>query len=633
MEQDIASIGKIGFGVMSREEIIKLSVVKIFSSKLSGPNSIYDEMMGPMENNKFCQCCDKDNKECPGHFGYIELNHKIIHPLYYKTVISFLKCFCKVCSRCLINEDQLRLRNLLRFTKETRFTKILELCEKIDICPFEDCRNPQPKIILVTSESNIYMVHKKKSESVRTQLIEGEIQSIFDNIPSEHVKLLGLDPDYIHPKNLIISALPVLPPIARPYIQADNMTCDDDLTIQYLEIIKTNNHLENPLLPESKILKNIQSLKFRIKCLFDNSQEKAKHTNGRPMKGIKKRLAGKEGQIRNNLMGKRVNKSGRTVIGPDPTLRVQEIALPKEMANILTYPIRVNKYNFDILTKLANSGQASFVIRNQGKTRINLKYATFRKGTELLYGDIVIREKNETVYKYTININNSFLNLEPGDKIIRNKVLLKSIKYPEKKVFNLQYGDIVERFLQDGDVVLLNRQPTLHQGSMIAKIIKIRPAKTIRMNLATTKSYNADFDGDEMNIHVPNTPESEAELRILSATRSKLISHQSSKPSIVIVQDALLGSYLMTKSTINLSRANFLNIANKGWGWSVNFILNKIKNIRQILKKKGKKIEVFTGKGLFSLLLPDDLIYEKKTNADLNEPVLKFIKVFFMKVW
>ena len=161
---------------------------------------------------------------------------------------------------------------------------------------------------------------------------------------------------------------------------------------------------------------------------------------------------------------------------------------------------------------------------------------------------------------------------------------------------------------------------------MLAKEIVIRPGKTIRLNLAATKTYNADFDGDEMNIHVPNSPESETELRLLSATKWKMISHQSSKPSIVIVQDALLGAYMMTKSKNALSKADFFNIANKGWGWSVSFILKKIKTINQILKKKGKKENAFTGRGLFSLLLPNNLIYEKKTNADTDEPILKIYK-------
>ena len=332
--QEISEISEIRFGVFSADEIKNISVCEINSTKLSGPNSVYDENLGTIGNNKECIQCGFDNKKCPGHFGHIVLNQPVIHPLYYKYVTAFLKCFCIKCSSLMFSEDQLKLNNLYRLHKETRVNKILELVEKTDICP--SCGTIHPKILFVSSENTFYMNQKIKSETVKTILSENEISNIFDNIKNEDVKLLGLDHNFSHPRNLIISVLPVLPPIARPYIVADNITCDDDLTIQYVEIIKLNNALQDTTMHESKRVKFVQSIKFRIKCLFDNSQEKQKHSNGRPIKGIKKRLAGKEGQIRNNLMGKRVNKSGRSIIGPDPTLRLDEIALQKN-GKILTH--------------------------------------------------------------------------------------------------------------------------------------------------------------------------------------------------------------------------------------------------------------------------------------------------------
>ena len=465
------------------------------------------------------------------------------------------------------------------------------------------------------------MIHKMKGDTIKTILTENEIFKIFDNINDNDITLLGLVPSFIHPRNLIIDVLPVLPPIARPYIIADNITCDDDLTLQYVEIIKLNNSLKDTSLHETKRTKYIQSIKFRIKCLFDNSQEKQRHTNGRPIKGIKKRLAGKEGQIRNNLMGKRVDKSARSVIGPDPTLRLDEIALPRKMSKILTYPVHVNRYNIDYLTKIVNNNEANFILKNNGETRINLQYALFRKGTELLYGDIVKKANG------TEEVVGTYFNYVPreGDKIIRNGEELKDVKYLQKKHIKLNIGDIVERHLKDGDIVLLNRQPTLHKGSMIAQKIIIRDCKTIRMNLAITKTFNADFDGDEMNIHVPATPEGEAELRYLSSVKNVLISAQSSKSNIAVVQDSLVGNYLMTLPEKKLTKEWFFQICMSGDGpkFEPEYILNKIKKIRKVMKKFGKKIQAFNGRGLFSLCLPDNLIYTKKNNAHPDEPVLK----------
>ena len=626
MDLNDAVIDSINFGILSPEEIKAMSVTEIFSNKLMGPNSIYDEAMGPIDNNKICVSCGCDNKTCPGHFGHIDLNYKIIHPLFYRVTLLFLKCYCVKCSSCLLSPDQLKLGGLMKYTKEQRFLKIIEKCEKVDVCPA--CQSHQPKIIYVASESNIYMNYKAKDESIKTQLTEHEIENIFANISNKSIKLLGLNPDLTHPRNLILHYLPVIPPIDRPYIMSDSVTCDDDLTLQYLEIIKTNNHLQDDGLSETKRLKYIQSLKFRIKCLFDNSQDKAKHTNGRPVKSFKKRITGKEGQIRNNLMGKRVNKSARTVIGPDPTLGLQEIALPPEMSRILTYPERVTSFNFDHMTQIINCDKANFIERDG--QRINLRYALFRKGTELLYGDVVHRPtmvSGQTRYKELVYSDNNQFRLQEGDRVFRNGSEIETVEYPMRKQFALRIGDIVQRHLKNGDIVLLNRQPTLHKGSMLAQRIRVDiPGKTIRMNLAITKTFNADFDGDEMNIHAPSTPECVAELQELSATKHNIISAQSSKPNITIVQDALLGNYIMTLPGKVITRAHFFQIACAAKNLTTDAILKKIQQIRRVMKVKGKKIQAFTGKGLFSLLLPEDLNYESTNKANTTEPTVRIYK-------
>ena len=224
---------------------------------------------------------------------------------------------------------------------------------------------------------------------------------------------------------------------------------------------------------------------------MNNGQGRAKHTtSGRAIKGLKERLTGKTGQIRAHLMGKRCDFTGRTVIGPDPTLKMGELGIPREVANNLTVPVTVNSLNIDRLNILVNKGKANYVLRNNGKTRINLKYALENKGTKIVYGDTLFRDGNK------IEITNTEYKILKGDKIMRDNEFMKELKLTEKKIFNLQIGDIVERKLQDGDIVLLNRQPTLWQGSMMAQTVKIMDHKTFRINLAITSSFNADFDGD-----------------------------------------------------------------------------------------------------------------------------------------
>jgi len=451
---EVKEIASIIFGIYSPEETLKKAVCEINSNKLSGPGSIYDERMGAMSSNQICVTCSLDSKNCAGHFGYIKLNRYVAHPLYLRAILSFLKVFCFRCYRPLLTKDHLELLGFLEYSAENRFAKILERIEKIDICQNQNCLSPQPKFLFSPADSTFFISYKTKKETTKIEIMTDEIKKIFDNIPDKDIKLLGFNPKRIHPKNLILSILPVLPPTARPFILTDSLMCDDDLTMQYIEIIKANNRLAEEKSTESQRQKYMQSLKFRIKTLFDNSAAKAKHTNGRAVKGINERLAGKEGLIRSNLMGKRTNQSARSVIGPDPTLRLGELAVPEQIAKILTIPERVCAMNKDRLTILVNSGKANFVLKDNDKIRINLKYALFRKGTELMDGDCIIRD-DKILY-----VEGDDITLREGDKVKRNDEFLPNLKYPQKKNFHLDIGDIVERQLIDGDIVLLNRQPT-----------------------------------------------------------------------------------------------------------------------------------------------------------------------------
>ena len=336
-----------------------------------------------------------------------------------------------------------------------------------------------------------------KFKDKKIVLKEIEIKNIFDHMINEDVKLLGFKPDFMHPKNLVLYVLPVIPPRARPYVMADNVTCDDDITTQYVEIVKANRNLIDSNTNESKKDKIIQTLNFRIKTLMNNSQGKARHTNGRPLKGIKERISGKDGLIRSNLMGKRRNQSGRSVISADPTLRTDELVIPDKIARNLTIPEIVTQFNKEYLQKLFNDGKANFVIKDNGKTKINLSYAMIKKGTQLLWGDKVIRNGN-VIIPFKNEIKDGYKNLKKefelleGDIIDRKGEHITSIEIPKKRQFNIEIGDTVERQLKNGDVSLFNRQPTLHRGSMLAKRIIIRGNKTFRFNLASTKSFNAD---------------------------------------------------------------------------------------------------------------------------------------------
>lgn len=603
MMMDLSELDYIEFGIMSAEEIVQQSMCECKSTRLNGPNSVYDERMGVLENHKKCVTCGNSNKICIGHFGHIILNTPVLHPLYYKNLINVLRCICYQCGRLLLKKDQFQIHQLFRFQGNARFLKILEYVESMNLC--SHCETPQPKYVLNTTDRSIMMVLKlQQGESRKIQYHEKDIFQVLERMDTQDITYMGFNVAKFHPKNLVLTVLPVLPPVDRPYILSESVTCDDDLTIQYLEIIKANNNLKNYQSNDTKRAKYVQILKFRIKSLFDNSSGSSKHSNGRPLKGIKKRLTGKEGLIRNNLMGKRVDKSARTVISPDPTLKINQIGIPPEVASVLCYPVRVNDRNMSQIRQWFKEGKINFILRGEGQIRINAKYATIRQGTRLIPGDIVFHDDDGTVE--TIKTEKQLFHIREGDRILRNGKFIKTITYNSCKEVDLKVGDVVERKLVDGDILLLNRQPTLHRGSMISQEVVIRPGKTIRMNLAICSSFNSDFDGDEMNLHCPASPETEAELRLLSSIENHVMTAQASSCNLPIVQDSLLGAFLMTREQCpKLSKAAFFQIAYE-MARDESFLPDIVSEVERYWLSYPASRGEYTGRMLFSLLLPSD---------------------------
>ena len=252
-------------------------------------------------------------------------------------------------------------------------------------------------------------------------------------------------------------------------------------------------------------------LQFHITTFFDNTVARippARHRSGQPLKTITERIKGKEGRIRKNLAGKRVNYSGRTVISPDPSIDINEVGIPYEIAKIVTMAEMVNDLNLDRLKSLVRKGEkypgANYIIRPDGKRK---------KITPDLKEEIISE-------------------LIPGYK--------------------------VERHLQEGDVVLFNRHPSLHRGSLMAHYVRILPGKTFRMHPATAFPYNADFDGDEMNIHSPQTEEARSEARALLDVKQNLISPKNGTNLIGCIGDSITGNYLIGSETFEKSYADQL---------------------------------------------------------------------------
>jgi DNA-directed RNA polymerase beta' subunit len=413
MEPKTSEISELKFGVYSPQEVLDISCCEITTSRNYGPNSIYDYKLGTIDE-KNCDTCEQKAKDCPGHFGHIVLNEPILHPLYYREIVKFLRCVCTRCYKILISEDELRLHNIHIYKGQARFEKILDKLSKVDMCNDPDCGAPRPLVKHSPADDSISLVriNGDKSKTIIPQT-PSEIIRILNGLSDDDVRLLGFDPTLMHPRNLIFINLLVMPTCCRPWVEKDKTTYDDDFSIQYMEIVKANDKLLDPKLKEIDRQKVINNIKFN----YDKLQEMVDVPR---VEGLYK-----------------------------------------------------GEYRVDSL------------MTPDGKTTINLK--RYRRGKMLYPGDIILRDGQEILVETGREV------LVEGDALTRNGEDVPNLKYSNRP-YKLKMGWIVERKLQDGDMVLLNRQPTLHSGSMQAMKIIVRPYKTLRINLAITKGFNADFD-------------------------------------------------------------------------------------------------------------------------------------------
>jgi DNA-directed RNA polymerase beta' subunit len=363
----------------------------------------------------------------------------------------------------------------------------------------------QPTFVI--TEGKVYYFYKDKTN--RVEMTTAEIYTIFSSLRQSDLKVMGIDKS-LHPCNMVLKVIPVCPPCTRPYISMDGHIYDDDITLKYNEIIKINKAIEKEKNEaKKKTLTNV--LEFHVGTLFDNAKGKARQINGRPLKGIRERINGKSGRIRNNLMGKRVDFCARTVIGADPTLELNEVGFPEEFAANLTIPETVNRLNYEHLMDLIRQGKVNYVIR--GDKSYNMKYVGSQKQYEKSPLDrILITSKNQmevdgktedvVSYKWVTvdeweTVNRKPFMIRKTDRVWKSDgSFVEGIEHSVVRHFDLRLGDVVERQLRNGDRVILNRQPTLHKGSMLCPKIKILKGRTLRLPISICSAYNADFDGD-----------------------------------------------------------------------------------------------------------------------------------------
>ncbi|MCA9478010.1 MAG: DNA-directed RNA polymerase subunit A' [Nanoarchaeota archaeon] len=549
-------VGSIKFGIMGPQFIKKMAHAKVVTPELYDKEGypvdggLMDVRMGVIDPGLKCKTDGLKLKETPGYFGYIELARPIIHIKFVELVLDLLRLTCKDCGRILIPETKIKeikdeLDQISKYGSDAErrnyLKEVVAGLKTIVKCPH--CSTKQLKVKI--EKPTTFLEDEKRISPI-------EIRNRLEKISDSDLEVIGIDPVMARPEWTVLTVLPIPPVTMRPSITLESgERSEDDLTHKLGDIVRINQRLFeniNAGAPEIIVEDLWDLLQYHVTTFFDNEVSQlppARHRSGQPLKTLTARIKSKEGRIRHNLAGKRTNFSARTVISPDPKLEINEVGVPRVFAMKLTVPERVTEWNMEYLRGFIERGVdeypgANYVVRPDGRRK---------------------RITDET---------------------------------REQLLEELEPGLTVERHIMDGDVVLFNRQPSLHKMSMMCHRVRVLDGHTLRLNPAVCAPYNADFDGDEMNLHVPQTEEARAEAEILMQVQTQLISPRYGLSIIGCNQDAISGNYLLSQKDFKVSREEAVDIL---------MAIGETEFSRLPNKKE------VTGKEIFSVLLPTDLSF------------------------
>jgi DNA-directed RNA polymerase subunit A' len=593
---------------------------------------LMDPRLGVIDPGLECRTCGQHSGSCPGHFGHIELAAPVIHVGFTTLIRRLLRATCRECGRLTLTQmemeefrDELDRAEDLGKDPDTVLKAAVRQARKAGSCPH--CGEPQADIkhekpttyyevqdVLsgeyseiiaeamqpddededdegmspqaLSDETGIPLDRINQilggefrprdegrralekaldvdlTEEDMNKLMASDIRDWFEAIPDDDIEVLGIDAADSRPEWMIMTVLPVPPVTARPSITLDNgQRSEDDLTHKLVDIIRINQRfMENREAgaPQLIIEDLWELLQYHVTTFVDNEisgTPPARHRSGRPLKTLSQRLKGKEGRFRGSLSGKRVNFSARTVISPDPTLSLNEVGVPDRVASEMTITINVTDRTLE---------DAKQYVANGPETHPGANYVKRPDGRRLK-----VTEKN-----------------------------------CEELATKIDAGWEVNRHLIDGDIVIFNRQPSLHRMSIMAHEVVVMPYKTFRLNTTVCPPYNADFDGDEMNMHALQTEESRAEARVLMRVQEQMLSPRFGENIIGAIQDHISGTYLLTHDNPTFTETQALDLL-------------RATQVDELPEPDGENETgpYWTGRTVFSLLLPDELNLEFDSSA------------------
>ena len=595
---------------MERLSEVEVTETALYDRNIPRNGAINDLRMGTVDRRLCCNTCLKDVMKCVGHTGHMTLARPVYHVGYIDLTLKVLRSVCFFCSALLTTDTDLTAHgkrvegysiNSVRqhLTHMANSGKLKKGCDR--------CGCPQPSYsrcgLSIRKEFGAKeQEHFESEEEKAFALAPFDAEQAFNilhHISKEDTERLGFPG---RPENMILHNLLVPPPIMRPTIMVSDgsrIRGQDDLTLKLQDILKQNRQLlkeqgeldqlvtrsapeEDVRAKREEAQKTYDLLQFHV-CMYMNHD--ARSFQQIPMKGsirtsgqvrsIFFRLKGKKGRVRGNLMGKRCDFTSRTVITPDPYMPIDYIGVPETMTLKQTVAEAVNPYNIRKLRRCVQVGA--------GKPG----------------GAYSLRQGGENI----------FLGMFTPEQL---------------RGVELRTGDVVERYLQNEDWILFNRQPSLHKQSIMGHRVKIMSGNTFRLPVCDTSPYNADFDGDEMNMHVCQSAAATVEIAEIMAVPRQIISPQSNKPIIGLVQDPVIGAYLLTQRSTLLDKTQMMDLMahleppERGGGR-----VGSAAAPPAVLRPGPPR---WTGKQAFSMIFPPALHFERAVRNGQNDTLMSWLE-------
>lgn len=553
------------FSIYDKETFAKKKVCDI-----ENPNrnldlyySLEDPRLGTIDNLKPCGTCDKTTEECIGHFSRINVGFNFIHPLYRSIVVMILQCICHSCNKLLLKEPSILEKDLL---SKKGFNRLTEFSKESD---GRECKNPKCGVVMKfkPAEANnnskrfVFYYTKKGNElSPKKQMTVDTVLARLKAIDDNDLKTLGFK--YVHPKNFIMNYIPVIPITDRPPGITESEKKDHSLTYAYNDILSTylesKHHLS--LDKQEECFEKIVNIYNALIINKKNDPNTYTRNQQEAIVAIKDMINCKDGMIRNNLLAKRCDYTGRSVLGPNDSLNFGYLALPKDMEDI-TIPEVITHYNYQKILSLSQEGRIKFICPKRGKLagrRIKFDYQ----------------------------------------------------KHKDK----LTIGDRVERMTETNDTLAFNRAPTLQPQSMLGFKVVIQNKLTVGVHLSSAGGLNADFDGDEGNTHQIQNQDAQVEARLVMNAENNIISYSNSAPEAALVFNSIASAFMLSDDNIILEESEFQH----GLDYiNTRLNTNYVKENYNTLNSRLEGLEPLSGKALISVLFPKDFWYQK--NDDKNQ--------------